>query len=123
MKKLVALVITLSLVLSMTLTPAFADEGVSLVIPQDTYIREEIIDERSMIWLDKYLVFEIMLKDGRILLEYNDVITEAIDSFVAPEDCLIYVAVSDLVDAFNNANHVTNLIVNYFSASRFEVGE
>ena len=123
MKKLVALVITLSLVLSLSLTHAFAENGVTLVIPQDAYIREEILDNKSVVYLDKYVIFEVMLKDGRIMIEYNDVYTEAIHSFLAPEDCFIYVSVGDLVDAFNNANHVTNLIENYFSAFRFEIGD
>ena len=109
MKKMVALILTLVLVLSITSTLAEEESNVPNV-----YMRaEDVGDLQSVIYIDKFLFFGVSADEEKIVIEYNDFFGVAEDAFVL--DGNVYVSLKDLLriqHAFEDAHNVVLHFVN-----------
>ena len=125
MKKVLTLVISLVLIISLAITPAFATENNDASVYAGTYVLAE--DERIEISSVKveqgkvakfYLIFS---EEAGIFLQYGNFISHVNDYVYLGDE--LYVSLQDIVEAFEAFEGIHNSVDCFVSTSRFELGD
>lgn len=126
MKKVIALVLSLVLVLSLAVTPAFAEEN---VLYSSTYADAYVLVEDERIEInpftftsDKVVKFYLIIsEEAGIFLQYGDFISRVDDYIYLGGE--LYVSFQDIVEAFDSFETVYDSINHFLDTSRFEIGD